>query len=393
MRPPSRKPIVIAVSLAAALAVALAAVPSRGKSYTYLQVFHEVLGLTRANYVEPTDEAALLEGAYRGMVGSLDVASGYLAPGEEKELQTPLAQGRLGLAALPSGGAAVIVRVDPGGPAEKAGLAVGDQIWRVGDKSARALPYSVLERRLAGPVGQTLSLQILDAATFKLKDLQITLAARPTRGCSATYQRGAIYLRMADLEQIDAAALMRELGNLRAQHPTAPLLVDLRGVIGLELAPLARLSGVLYGGGPLAQLVTRQGATESISAPESAPPQLGALHVLVDGSTAGVGEALALLLKEKAGATLYGRTTFGLGGVPELISLTSGGSVLLTTREMRTASGKSWSSTGIEPKTVLTPTIARGEDDATPGKDRDPMLEEMFRQLQLKPAPAQRPAA
>ena len=48
--------------------------------YEDLNLFTSVLNLVRKNYVEPVDESALIEGAVRGMLATLDPHSSYLAP-------------------------------------------------------------------------------------------------------------------------------------------------------------------------------------------------------------------------------------------------------------------------------------------------------------------------
>ena len=118
MKTPRNKRIAVLVA-AGGISLSLAFAASLNSSYRYLNVFQEVWGLTRSNYVESVDENALLDGAFRGMTGALDGGSAYLAPGEEKILSSGPGPGRPGMETLPSGGAAVIVRVDPAGPAAR----------------------------------------------------------------------------------------------------------------------------------------------------------------------------------------------------------------------------------------------------------------------------------
>lgn len=369
----------------------LAAGATDRKTYSYLQVFREVLGLTRQNYVETTDESQLLEGAYRGMVASLDAASAYLAPGEELELQSPPGPGRTGMEVLPSGGAAVVVRVDPGSPGEKAGFKVGDQIWRIGDRPARQLAWPILRQRLSGPLGAALQLTVLNAETFKLETRTLTLAPLAGRGFDLDLRSDAVlHLRLRELEQLDPAVLQRALQTAQTAHRDAPLLIDVRGVVGLEPQRLAGLAGVLYDGGALLALQGRSGEPTAIEAPARPKPSLPRVAVLIDGSTAGTGEALALLLKERSGAQLYGRQSFGLGAIPELIPLQSGGTLLLTTREMRTSAGSSWSKDGVKPDTIVTPPGARGDEDSA---GTDPLLLETIRLLRVDLHAATKPAA
>ncbi|MCU0252941.1 MAG: S41 family peptidase [Acidobacteria bacterium] len=390
MTPTLRRRLLLGAAVVAALAtLALATgIPQRG-SYRYLSVFQEVWGLTRANYVEAVNEAELLEGAYRGMLASVDAVSSYLEPGEEKLLAGTEPAGVLGIELLPAGGIPVVVRVEPGSGAERQGIAVGDQVWKIGGKSTRLVAWPVLRRMLRGTPGAPIELEVLDAKKFQMKTRALVFEANSGKGFTLLRLEGpVIALRLADPAAVVADVLRAELAAARAADPSAPLLIDLRGTTGLEPRELVRLAGVLLPGGELLKLAARAGAEEIVRAPDLPRAELpGKVFVLVDGTTAGTGEALAALLKERANGVLIGRPTYGLAGLPELIPLASGGHVLLSTRQMRTPSGVSWSEKGLEPAKILTP----GQQVA---KAADPLLETALAWIREgAPLAALRPAA
>ncbi len=390
MTPRSRRRLLIgAAALAAVVTLALAAVlPARG-TYRYLNVFQEVWGLTRANYVEPVNEAELLEGAYRGMLASVDAVSAYLEPGEEKLLAEAEPAGSLGIELLPAGGIPVVVRVEPGSGAEKQGIGVGDQVWKIGGKSTRLVAWPVLRRMVRGTPGTTVDLEVLDSRKFDMNTRSLTFEGGARKGFTLDRLEGPVLaLRLADPASVVPDVLRAELAAARTADPVAPLLLDLRGAAGLAPRELVRLSGVLLPGGDLVKLVSRGGADEVVRAPDLPRAELPAkLFVLVDGTTAGTGEAVAALLQERANGVLIGRPTYGLAGLPELIPLSGGGHVLLSTRQMRSPSGASWSEKGLEPAKILTP----GQQVA---KAADPLLETALRWIREgAPMAAARPAA
>ncbi|MBP7146797.1 MAG: PDZ domain-containing protein [Acidobacteria bacterium] len=380
-----------AIALIAGLSLALAAAVQSRVSYRYLAVLQEVWSLTRGNYVEPVDESTLLAGAYKGMVASLDANSAYLSPGEEKALETPPGAGRTGAEVLPSGGMPVVVRVDPGSPADKDGIEPGDQVWKINGKSTRQLSVPQLVRLLSGPPNSTIELAILDGRNFKLRDTKLTLQAPAGPGFRHQRYDGPVdYIRITSLETLDAGALRQQVGNAVAAG--GALLLDVRGLTGLDLQPLGRLAGVLYGGGTLVRLVPRNGTEKTIVAPEAPRPALPRdLFVLLDGSTAGAGETLAQLLRERSGARLVGRPSYGMGALPELIPLESGGTLLLSTREIRTAGGTSWAGKGLEPQHVLATLPVRPTDKGT--ERRDPWLEDALSWVREQAGLSLRPAA
>lgn len=367
--------VVLAVSL-----VLAAGFQHRG-AYRYLNVFQEVWSLTVANYVEPVDKGKLLDGAYRGMLASLDSASGYLSTEDRKLLAQPLGPARSGMQVLQSGGIPVVVRVDPGSPAEKAGLDRGDQVWKIDDRPTRTLPWSLLTRLLSGEPGKKISLEVLKGRDFKIENLELTLEGGTFPGVTVEVLEGpVIHLRVFDLDRVDPVAAGAALGQARRAQPSAPLLVDLRGVVGVDPGVIQRFSGWLLPAGASLQLVSRSGPSRRVESVGTGDPDLPSRrYVLEDSSTAGTAEALVALLEEQGGALSCGRKTYGLGGVPEVIDLGSQTAVLLTTREMRTPGGANWSGEGLTPRKVLPLKVRSAEEQP---KDEDAMLDEALSWIQ-----------
>ena len=76
------------VTLVAQTDVLPSAVAASSGTFQQLGLFSEVFDRLRTNYVEPPNEAKLIEGALKGMLTSLDPHSGYMSPKELREMQT-----------------------------------------------------------------------------------------------------------------------------------------------------------------------------------------------------------------------------------------------------------------------------------------------------------------
>jgi carboxyl-terminal processing protease len=383
--------VVWLAALAATVSLALAAgFHSRG-AYRFINVFQEVWGLTQANYVEKVDEAELLEGAYRGMLTSLDAASSYLSDRELELIESEPGPAGAGMDVLLSGGVPVVVRVDPQGPAAEAGLHRGDQIWRIDGEPTRQTAWPVLDRMLRGPADREMELVILDSRTFKLRELALSLAEPVDPGFRLEAPQGQVlWLTLDEPELVAPSALASALAAESTKHPGAPLVVDLRGQVGVDPRVAARLGAALFAGRPSLRLVSRSGSEEVVAGDAPQPGFPGRIYGLIDGGTAGSAEALAATIKD-LGGLLCGRRTYGLAGVPEVIALTHGGTILLTTREMRGPAGTGWAGDGLEPDKILG-IEPRADASADPGADRlrDAALEWI---LEGAPLDEERPAA
>src|SRR5437867_8936517 len=110
-------------------------------TYSYLKLFNEALYLIVHNYVQPVQLDALMEGAYRGMLESLDPANEYLAPARYERAYRGENSGpaSVGLTVSKRRGYIVVVSVAAGSPAAEAGLQTGDVLGAIGGRPAGPL--------------------------------------------------------------------------------------------------------------------------------------------------------------------------------------------------------------------------------------------------------------
>jgi len=143
--------------------------------YRYLNVFAEVYSLVRGNYVDPPDEDNLLDGAYRGMVGGLDLFSGYLSKEEFQKIKGDPVGGpaETGIEVLRVPGGALIVSIAPGSAAEKFGIRPTDQIWSIEGVPTRQMAFVQLRRAQRGAEDSVVRMLIYHPKTQKREDLRI----------------------------------------------------------------------------------------------------------------------------------------------------------------------------------------------------------------------------
>ena len=76
--------------------------------------------------------------------------------------------------------------------------------------------------------------------------------------------------------------------------------------------------------------------------------------VITNGASASASEILAAALKDNDKAEIVGEKTFGKGVIQELISLSNGGAVKITSQEYYTPNGEKINGVGIEPDYTVT---------------------------------------
>lgn len=325
----------------------------------YVMVYNAI----RQAYVDPVDDATLMDSAVRGLLLDLDPHSAYLpkADAEQFDEQTRGAYDGVGLELqqLPEGALRVIAPLDDS-PAERAGLRSGDRIIAIDGKSLTA-GNGDASAPLRGKAGTSVVVTVQRdgrADPFDLTLVRETIRTTSVR--SRLLAPGFGYIRIASFQAATAADFVKQLDALQEKAGLQGLVLDLRSNPGGLLVGAVQIADELLDGGGIVSTKGRQliGDTRFDATPgdrlKGAP-----VVVLVDAGSASASEVLAGALRDNRRARVVGSRTFGKGSVQTLLPLDNGDSVKLTTARYYTPSGQSIQALGIVPDVVLHP--ANGE--------------------------------
>jgi carboxyl-terminal processing protease len=328
--------------------------PTEG-TYRQVMLFSEVFSLVLENYVDAIAPEGLLEGAIDGMLGGLDSQGAYLSPAEvarwkEAKGESPASPG---VSVVKAYGALQVTAVAPGSPAEAAGLGRGDQIRRIDGRALRDVSLEQALRLLRGDAGSSVRLSVLHTReALKREELTLRRAVRSDRPATLEVRDRVALLTVRDLRRLEPAALAADLEQAR-ERGVDRLLVDLRNVAEGTPRDAVTLAGALAAG-DLLVLKDRSGrAVETLRSPGGRDAWPGRLAVLVNGGTAGGAEAVAVLLRSRRQATVYGETTYGLGTEPKLFELPDGSGLLVSALLWEAAGGGGWNSDGVTPDKTI----------------------------------------
>ena len=326
------------------------------KSFHQVSRFEEVFDLVQQNYVDPVNAETLLEGAYEGLLGGLDVNGTYLTPKEVEEWAGPAPDSAdPGILVLKSYGALQVVRVVPGSPAEAAGIERGDQIRRVDGRVLRDVSLEQAVRMLRGKPGSTVTLGLLRLQEgLEREDLAVKRARRTEPPFRLDLHDDTAVLTVNDLGRLVQADLLDALRDPRTKR-AARLLLDVRDVVEgtpREAGPLLSL----FVSGEILRLKEHGGRViETLSAGKGdTPPWSKPVAVLVNGATTGGAEAVARVLQGHRGASVYGESTYGVAAESKLFRLSGGAGFLLPVFLWETVTGATWEGDGVKPDVVLT---------------------------------------
>jgi carboxyl-terminal processing protease len=338
--------------------------------------------------MESFDEEMLLQRYLSSFSQVYDPHSDYMSPSSVEDFDINMKLSLVGIGAMlrPDDGAAKIVRVIPGGPAERDGrLKPGDKIIAVAEGDEE--PVSILHwplykavRLIRGEKDSTVVLTVIPASDrsgtrTKKIDLvreEVKLEEQAAKSEVKTLESedgkerkiGVITLpdfyadfKATSKHQKDARRAstdVRRLINELTLEGIDGMVLDLRNNGGGSLVEAIETAGLFIASGPIVQVKERNG----IQVLPDADPEMdydGPMIVLVNRLSASASEILAAALQDYKRAIIVGdKQTHGKGTVQTLMTLGDRkGSLKLTTAGFYRINGGSTQLKGVTPDIVI----------------------------------------
>ena len=339
------------LGLAALMASLLPAGVAAQGMYEELMSLSGALNVVQANYVDEVDGAAVVEGAVRGALASLDPHSTYV-PASQAEAYAAMRQGDragIGVQLTVVEGEPMIVSVVPGGAADRSRqVRPGDVIVTVDGEPALGLPEGELSLLLTGEEGSEVDLGMRrlraggdERATYRVELTRRKLADAAVSSWTVDTPGGRVgYVRLAEFNGAVLDAFPEALKSLGRGGLPDRLILDLRGNPGGRLdAAIVVAEPFLEKGDTLYTISGRKVAETHVVDNRRRAPRIP-MAVLIDQGSASASELVAGALQDHDEALIVGERTFGKGLVQQPHRLSSGGYVSLTIGRYFTPSGR-----------------------------------------------------
>ena len=321
-------------------------VASDGNVYQQARLFDDVLGHVSSYYVDSIGETDLYQKATRGMLEQLKDPYSVLLTGDDyKELteQTSGNYAGLGIQIDVRDGWITVVAPLPETPAERAGIATGDQIIEVDGKSTEGWKNDEAVKSLRGDAGSKVAITIrragiADPIKFRLTRAQIHMRSVPP---GTMFDGGVGYISLNPVSETSAEELRQEIAAMKAKGMKS-LVKDLRGNPGGLLDQGVKVADLFLDSRQ--EIVSTRGRArgstkEFYDEARQVWPDLP-IVVLVNDGTASAAEIIAGALQDHDRAVVVGAPTFGKGLVQTLFPLGEGVALKLTTARWYTPSGR-----------------------------------------------------
>ena len=349
-----------------------------------------------------------------------DPHTNYMTPKNQEDFEINMYLSLEGIGAILTikDGITEIVRLIPGGPAEKSGLIkVSDKIVGVASKVSEEIQdirdwrIDEVVNLIRGPKGTKVKLEVLapsmdddeigklieitrdvvklEDQAAKKKEIEINRSGKlfnigvielPTFYMDFDAYRKNRYNYKSSSK--DVRALLRELVNNNSDG----IILDLRGNGGGSLFEAYSLAKLFIGRGNVVQVMESNGSIQPLGHTMGRQNYIGPVAILVDKMSASASEILAGVIQDYQRGLIIGAQTFGKGTVQRMENL-SYGQIKFTEQKFYRVSGESTQHKGVIPDIELPLVYSNQEigemsyENALPYNDISPVYYETFEEL------------
>lgn len=326
----------------------------REEMYKNIELFLDAMKIVENQYVEPVENKKLIYGALKGMLGSLDPYSAFLEPelAQELQIETKGEFYGVGMEITSKDGIITVVSPIEDTPAWKAGIKAGDRIIEIDGESTKGISTLEAARKLRGEKGTAVTISILREGATELKKITLIRDVIKVKSVKEDIIDGDIgYIRIRDFQERTASDLSKVLTNFTKKNIKG-IILDLRNNPGGLLTSAIEVSELFVSRGNL--IVRIQGREEKDKNTFNSrrdPVWRKPVVLLINEGSASASEIVVGALKHNLSkkAIAVGMKTFGKGSVQNLVPLSDGSSLKITTAYYYTPSGVCIEGKGIEP--------------------------------------------
>jgi carboxyl-terminal processing protease len=319
------------------------------------EIIAQVITTARLNSttLATMQEDAIDRAVFDGMTSALDRFSRYAPPEEARDQRAARdGFGGIGVSLETNSDDFRITAVSPQGPAEHAGLRVGDRITAIDGTPTAGHRSLEIIHMLRGPIASPVVITVKREGEPNPRDfwVQRELVVVPT--VTVSRDGNIAIFRVASFNQSTTQLLTEGLLDAQRQvgGQLGGIVLDLRGNPGGLLDQAVSLADLFILKGPIIATVGRHPASHQYfpASGRSIAPNTP-LVVLINGGSASASEIVAAALQDAGRAVVIGTSSYGKGTVQTVMRLPNDGELTLTWARLVTPSGYYLQEHGVVP--------------------------------------------
>lgn len=307
----------------------------------------QIIDLINARYVDSINTNLLYEDAVKGIIQHLDPHTVYI-PADRLQYVTEELEGSffgIGVEFSIAMDTIQITSVVENGPAEIAGIQVGDKLIKVGDSlvAGTGITSARIIKMLKGKQHSKVFLTMMDPVHKDARVVSLKRDEIPKYSVEARLMLDSItgIIKITRFSATTYEEFDKAMNQLMAEGMQR-LVIDLRQNAGGYMEPAKEIADELLSGDKL--IVMTKGlnsVAKQYIAGRAGKFEEGKLAILVDEQSASASEILAGAVQDWDRGVILGRRTYGKGLVQDQFDLEDGSALRLTIAKYYTPSGRS----------------------------------------------------
>lgn len=334
------------------------------------------------NYYEDIDEGDLADSAVKGMISSLDDPySSYMDLDLTSDFNRTVDGSFVGIGVTIKyeNDFNIIIEVNEDGPADKAGLKVGDIIVNVDGNDVSGMNGSQLSDLICGEAGTKVNVTV--KRNDKEKSITVTRSVVELDVVSSDvidYNGESVgYINIDVFSANSYAQFKSALSDLEDKNISS-LVIDVRGNPGGHLDQVSKILSLFFNKKTILYQVQSKNSIDKIKSLSNVSRKYP-VAVLINNASASASEVLASCFQDNyKKAIVVGTTSYGKGTVQKSQSLVSGSSIKFTTQKWLTSKGEWLNGVGVKPEIEIEQSL---EYVNNPSYDTDAQLQEALRKI------------
>jgi carboxyl-terminal processing protease len=316
----------------------------------YSEILKDILKIADESSLYPKNKLALIQNILKLVVESLGPHCELLPPDEFNEYYSKFRTNEpccgVGMGICTRDGLIRVTHLYDGAAKSSNKIQVGDIIYSAGNNRFDKTPVSAgnVVKEIRGPESSQVMLGLIDIHTGEPKLCTLNRSPIITSEIqSRIVKRDIGYISIADINFGCASRFRDSISKLISSqsHPTKGLILDLRNCGGGLYSESINIASFFLESGIVAHFVENSVIHESHVTESSFKVLATPLIVLVNCGTASGAEIIASALRLHNRATLVGEKTFGKGSMQELLDISGGYKLKVTSGAWLTANRKS----------------------------------------------------
>ena len=321
-------------------------------NYELNSKINNIKRILKKDYVGEIDESKLKDGAIKGYVDGLDDEyTEYFTQKEMEEFKAETEGNYVGIGIYMAKNSKdnniVVVSHIEGSPAETAGIKTGDIIKKVDGKEYTADDFETISTYIKGKEGTKVNLEIErngETLTFEVERKNIDLY--PMK--SEVLEGNIGYINIQSFDDGCAKEFQENYNELKEKKVTS-LIIDLRNNGGGIVDEALDILDKLLDKDSVLMITKDKNEKEVVEKAKNKASIKIPVVVLVNENTASASEIFASALQDNNRAKIVGTKTYGKGVIQELLTLSDGSGIKITTEEYYTPNRNKINKVGITP--------------------------------------------